>query len=376
MDRFGIISYNRYGNFTNYGSALQTWALSQVINRIGQGRYESVIVNYCPKSHLKWNILNPLPLMWDQDAQSQMECRLSLPAIQKNYEKFESFFLHKLMWTHDKYDYTNFDKAIGNEGLSGFICGSDTIFCIDETKGFDDGFYGNFRSMRGGFTIAYAASFGDSHFDEHSLAVLRERIGNFKAIGLREQNLLPFVTSHTDVPVRRTLDPTLLLDVSDYERITDSQAIKERYVLLYARRYNKAMFDYAEKVSTELGCRLVDISLRASYTERGHLMRYDAGVEEFLSLVKNAEYVVTNSFHGLIFAFQYRRPFVVFTREQADTKIDEVLQVIGLSNRKVRTTENLIMDEIDFDKAHELIIPEREGSTRFIEQSLNMYYER
>jgi len=46
--------------------------------------------------------------------------------------------------------------------------------------------------------------------------------------------------------------------------------------------------------------------------EKGHIMAYDAGVEEFLSLVKNAEYVVTNSFHGLIFSVQFKRNFMSF----------------------------------------------------------------
>jgi hypothetical protein len=62
--KLGIISYNIYGNFTNYGSALQSWALSRTLDKLG---YNPVLVDYCPDIHLDKNILNPLEKMWDQD---------------------------------------------------------------------------------------------------------------------------------------------------------------------------------------------------------------------------------------------------------------------------------------------------------------------
>ena len=61
MKRFGIVSYNIYCNFTNYGSALQSYALSQAINKTGVGKWESVLVDYCPdilKDKDALNILN------------------------------------------------------------------------------------------------------------------------------------------------------------------------------------------------------------------------------------------------------------------------------------------------------------------------------
>ena len=87
-------------------------------------------------------------------------------------------------------------------------------------------------------------------------------------------------------------------------------------------------------MAAENGLKIIDISLRATNAERGHIMRYDAGVEEFLSLVKNAEYIVTNSFHGMIFSVQFRRPFVIFSREQCDNKIEELLELLNLSVKR------------------------------------------
>ena len=73
------------------------------------------------------------------------------------------------------------------------------------------------------------------------------------------------------------------------------------------------MFDFADRLAERNGWKVVDISLRAENANK-HKMAYDAGVEEFLSLVKNCEYVVTNSFHSIIFATQFCRPFVAFSR--------------------------------------------------------------
>ena len=61
-------------------------------------------------------------------------------------------------------------------------------------------------------------------------------------------------------------------------------------------------------------------------------MRYDAGVEDFLSMVKYASYVVTNSYHGFLFAVQYHKQVKVFLREQANIKISEVCDLLGLSD--------------------------------------------
>lgn len=67
MIRIGIVSYNIYCNFTNYGSALQSWALYQSIKRISPDLYQPVLVDYCPDSLSDKDPLNPFSNMWDQD---------------------------------------------------------------------------------------------------------------------------------------------------------------------------------------------------------------------------------------------------------------------------------------------------------------------
>lgn len=365
MGRFGTISFNIYCNFTNYGSALQTWALLTIIKRLG---HSSVLVDYCPDILADKDPLNPFPNMWDQDEKSRKNCELTMPAIRENFIKFDRFYHEVCPITKNKYTSANFNQVIEQEKIDGFICGSDTIFCIDEFKGFDDGYFANYACMKKR-SVSYAASFGDAHFDETTYPILNERLQNFKAVGIRENSMLQYVTSHTNVPCQRTIDPTLLLKANDYDALSSARQVKEPYLLFYTRRYDTAMEAYAEKVAKEKGLKIVEISLRATNADKGHIMRYDAGVEEFLSLMKHADFVVTNSFHGLIFGVQYKKPLVVFIREQAGNKINELLDLFGMQSSKFITGHEQYKD-IDYDKVHLNIEKARKNSLDFLKMEL------
>ena len=111
----------------------------------------------------------------------------------------------------------------------------------------------------------------------------------------------------------------------------------------------------------------MEISLRAVNAEHGHEMRYDAGVEEFLGLVKNASSVVTNSYHGMIMSFQYGTPFKVFSREQCDTKIAEVAAILGVS----RMADGYIYDGRDSrENMIQSLNRSKEQSMVFLKQAL------
>lgn len=366
MRRFGIISYNIYCNFTNYGSTLQSWALNQAIKNTG---YTPVLVDYCPDVLSDKSPLHPYNNMWDQDPESKKMVSLTMPAIEKNYLKFEKFYRERFTKTSQKYTSRNFNE-IAKEYLDGFVCGSDTIFCIDEFNGFDDGFYANYPEMKGR-SVSYAASFGDSHFDESSYLILNDRINNFKAIGLRESNMIPYISSKVTFPVKRTLDPTLLLTAEDYDVITSEQQYTEPYLLLYTRRYDPNIEVYAERIAKERKIKIVEISLRAINSNKGHIMRYDAGVEEFLSLVKYSSFVVTNSFHGLIFAVQYKKPFAVFKRQQADTKISELLCLLGINKSYINSGGEEFC-EIDYGSVYKNISIARRSSMDFLRMELGL----
>lgn len=372
MKNIGIVSYNINCNFTNYGSALQSWALSQSIDKIGQDLgLQSKLIDYCPRVHEDSDCLNPTKKMWDKDVETRSMIEMLMPQIRENYQKFEDFYTNRFRRTRRKYFDHDFEDVVEDETIDGFVCGSDTIFCIDEFKGFVEGYYANFECMKGK-SVTYAASFGDSHFTPQDYQTLTERLKNFKAIGLRENDMLDYVRNHTNVRAERTIDPTLLAEAGLYEKITVGNQMQEPYILLYSRRHNSNMEQFAEHLAKEKGLRIVEISIRAKNAEKGHLIRYDAGVEEFLSLVKHAECVVTNSFHGIIFATQLRTPFYCFSREQGDTKIGEVLSLFGLGNRIMVDGTEQVSPIIDFDIVHSKISEARKISEDYLRYALSI----
>ncbi len=362
----GIVSYNINCNFTNYGSALQSWALNRSIRNFG---YEPVLVDYCPKVLEDADALNPIKRMWDKDSEIVRLTELSIPAIKENYYKFEDFYTNRFRRTSKKYFDNNFCEIVKDENVERFVCGSDTTFCIKEFKGFTEGYYANFNCMKGK-SISYAASFGDSHFSEEDLKTLKMRLHNFLALGLRENNMIDCVKGLVNVPVQRTIDPTLLLKQEDYDTIAAKRLVAEKYLLLYSRRHNAQMYAFAEKIAKERKLKIVDISLKA-VGEKDHIPYYQAGVEEFLSLVKYAECVVTNSFHGIIFSVQYRRQFYGFTRQECNTKINELMELFGL-NGCLLVTGNEQVWEIDYENVHSNIDKARIKSLEFLKKSLEL----
>lgn len=371
----GIVSYNINCNFTNYGSALQSWALSQTIDRMGEELgLQSKLIDYCPTVMTEYDILHPFKNMWDTDEQSKRMVELTMPAIRENYEKFEQFYTHRFRRTKKKYNDNDFDAIVEDEEIHSFVCGSDTIFCIDEFKGFVEGYWANFECMRDN-AVAYAASFGDSHFQPQDYVTLDKRLKNFLAIGLREQQMIPYVKDHTDVQVQRVVDPTLLLKMEDYEQITCPRLVDGNYLLLYSRRYNKAMEDFAIKLAQKKNLKIVEISLRATNVDRGHIMMYGAGVEEFLSLIKYSQCVVTNSFHGMIMSVQFEKLFYAFSREQCDNKVIELLQLMGLSDRLLVTGQESVMGKIDYEQVQSRIGNYRNESLGYLKKALTIIKE-
>lgn len=366
----GVVSFNIHASFTNYGSALQSWALHKVLKKMN---VNPILIDYCPKVLEDKDILNPINNMWDKDNESRQNIEIMLPDIEKNYYKFEEFYNNQFHRTCKEYTNRNFEEVVSDEKIDGFICGSDTIFCIDEFEGFDDGYFANYPCMKNK-SVSYAASFGDAKFDSNKLRMLDDRMKNFLALGIRENRMINYLEDHTNIPVQRTIDPTLLLSPEEYNEIVGDNQVDKKYLLLYSRRYNDKMQEYAERIAKENNWEIVEICIRGKHKEKGHLMRYDAGVEEFLALVKNSEYVVTNSFHGLMFAVQFKKNFTVFSRESGDSKIEEALDLFGLKKNLVKDSHGEIKVVDDYEIVHNRINKARVLSLEFLRKELDILW--
>ena len=122
MKFIGIVSYNINCNFTNYGSALQSWSLSQMIDLIGADLgIQSKLVDYCPRVLEDSDCLNPTKKMWDKDNEARRQVEMMMPAIIENHQKFEAFYTNRFRRTKRKYTDDNFNDIVKDEEITGVI---------------------------------------------------------------------------------------------------------------------------------------------------------------------------------------------------------------------------------------------------------------
>lgn len=376
--KIGIITYTSlHCNFTNYGTVLQAWALNKSINRIlaqvsvkKNESHEVILVDYCPDTMVGKNPLSPFENMWDLDEESRKQAQATLPAIKKNLIKIEEFYKKHFILSDDSYSSENFEEIKYREGIDRFVIGSDSIWDIEEF-GVDNVFFANLPIMKKN-SIAYAPSFQDSieNFEEHDWEDAKRMIQeNFEIVALRDLKASIILEKETNERYPVVADPTLTLEVSDYSEIESKETQHQSpYILYYSRRYNSDAEKIVKKIAKDKNLDIVEISLRA---ENGNCndMRYDAGVEEFLSLVKNAEIVITNSFHCMIFAILYHKEFYVYSRQHCYGKIVELLDTLGLSSR-------FVVDPLEFSYQAEINYPEVDKKLDELRKYSNEYLQK
>lgn len=361
--QIGIVSYNIHYKYSNYGSVLQSYALQEALKLYTE--CTPLVIDYCPDNFLECDPLNPLNITEDIE-QAYAQQHIDLKAIAENEEKIRHFIAARYHLSNGKYTSDTFNDSLQQENLNGYLCGSDAIWSIEYFKHFDKAFYGDHPCMQGR-TVSYAASFGETVFDEKLREQMLLRMRNFKAIGLRESTEFDVITKNTDVHVEQVLDPTLLLPAEKYQAIMSERIIAEPYLLLYSRRQDTKMYDMAKKIAKEKGLTIVNISLHTD-ADFGCIYKYSAGVEEFLSLIHYAEIVITNSLHGSIFSVILRKQFFVFPRIHGDKKIDKFLTLLNLEDRKVVDAEQEIpwQQQIDYKSVMSLLENYREKSIHYL----------
>jgi hypothetical protein len=228
--------------------------------------------------------------------------------------------------------------------------------------------------MKKSRNIAYSPSFADLDFSPEEKKAFIERLKNFSAIGLREPTYMEFIKAHTNVDVQWTLDPTLLLDAFVYDKLISHTYQRKRYLLLYTRSRDKEIVYFADRIAKKYGLKVIEISLQAQHVYK-HTMAYNTGIEEFLALVRDAECVVTNSFHGSIFSLLYAKEFYTFIRPLAGNKNRFLLQRLGLESQLKTDREADFGTPIDYDRMNKKLAEERLTSMAFLKRALGLSAE-
>ena len=329
-----ILSINLHTRKLNYGAVLHSWVFQRLIGARGDVERCDVI-DYLPAAlegvDLKRQFMEKASLLHPGD---WLRRRRQTAAFARRNEAFERFFREHMRVTPERYTAETIQTA--RLPYDAVFLESDVIWSPTYFRGdFDPVFFGATDSMRDLRKIAYAASMGQARLDAAQRARLRELLRWPDHISLRERYAAEIVRGLTDKPVADVIDPTLLAEPGDFDAITAPGRVGGGYVLVYFPTHvDAALLEIAAEHAGARGLQLVEVS---NYFAPGPKRRViaDAGIGEFLGLVRGAEAVYCNSLHGVCLSILFHRDFYAFDRRGGGDKYRDLCGRFGLEDRFV-----------------------------------------
>ena len=224
-----------------------------------------------------------------------------------------------------------------------FISGSDQIWSpsiTGENSELDTRFLLDFVISKP--KVSYASSIGSFLFSKHQEELLEKHLSDFKALSVREADTAEFLSGLLERQVSLVVDPTLLLSESDWVNKFDLNTKKNNkpYILVFAlmkdRNLKRTISYFRKKLNMSVIA--IDQDPFLNYKPNVHVM--DAGPIEFLDLFYNADFIITNSFHGTCFSVIFNKKFVVTIPPTGINRIKSLLGQIGLENKYLSETDD------------------------------------
>jgi hypothetical protein len=337
MAKVAIITYH---HVHNYGAALQAWALQLAIEQLGHDPY---IVDYRPSHLISGGVFLPPFDTWRIRA-NLVICYLKLKYVKSLFfnndavaKKFYNFHRDRLNISGVRY--TNLKSLKENPPKAdAYVCGSDQIWNASEQFGIDPAYFLTFAPL-GAPRFSYATSFGRPYIHDRFKQETLELIKNLSFVSVREESAIELVKNVCASEPQWVPDPTLLMGraLANHEAIAVPEVSKD-YIFSYALRAT----DTIAEVERHLG---VELSLPIVSPE--HLRRQmgaSPGPLEWLGYIKGASFVVTNSYHGLLFSIIFSRPFLFVGLGGRKSAFNEralsLLNRIGLLGRVIYSSDS------------------------------------
>ena len=232
-------------------------------------------------------------------------------------------------------------------------------------------------------TIAYATSFGLKEIRKNQKDIAGKFLSRIDHLSVREKSGARIVQELTNRKIPVVCDPTMLLTKDDWNQfVSQEPLIKEKYILCYFLGDNKEHRQFAQNLAKKTGCKIVGILHIAGYLgidkDFGDYIPEDVGPFEFLNLIKNAEYVCTDSFHGCVFTTIFNRKLCAFRRFAKDSKmstndrITTLLSMLGMENTLLYGTEDVqlrMLISTDYKEVDSKLAKKREESLGYLKDA-------
>jgi polysaccharide pyruvyl transferase WcaK-like protein len=249
------------------------------------------------------------------------------------------------------------------------IVGSDQVWNTHLTNGFDDYYWGNLNIREDARIISYAASIEEYWYETYNTKA-KNLLNKFNAISVREQKTAEYLRIFLDKDINVTIDPTLLVDSSVWEKFAQKPSLADNYLLFYQVRNSPECESYAEEISKKLGLRLIVLSARVDQANSKECI--DSSPEEFVGWFKYASYVICTSFHGTVFSVIFKRPFVsIKLGDGKNDRVESFLKSIDLSERLIEVNTTVPSINIDWDKVNLRLSKQQTKSRQYLENFIS-----
>lgn len=354
----------------NYGSFLQAYGLKKIVESLGA---KVEFIDYHPgktvlSTRNRSNLFRKLKKVFQTlKIKAPLKSKLGYINYKRNYGK--TIFPLLGLKSEKNFDTKNLDLL---------IIGSDEVFnCIQSNPnvGFSKDLFGAGSEAKR--LISYAASFGNTTLDKikkyGKYSLIKKWINNFDALSVRDTNSLNIVRTLTDKKVNVNLDPVLIYDFIKYEPIPDID-IHYKYLILYGYngRFSKNECKQIKQFADKNGLKIVCIGGIQHYCD------YFINCKPFevLRYFKNAEYIITDTFHGTIMSIINHKNFVTLVRKQGygnSEKVTDLLNRLYLNDQRLDTIdhlENTLNKNIDYLKVDKIISAERYKTLEYLKKQL------
>lgn len=374
--KIGIVTYY---NIFNYGSFLQAFALQEKVKQLG---YEAEILELS-YSRID-NIVNRIRMLikfvqWPQYIKFILKLRkLGLSSIcnignitQKKFIDSINEYLNVKTFRYKEIKRI----AKGNEYAS-FICGSDQIWSplgmiVKKHK------FLEFAPEEK--RIAYAPSFGVEYIPEYNRRVYQKKLSKIFRISVRENSgkrIIEQLLDRNDIPV--VLDPTLLWKREFWDNKEKQIKINGKYMCCYfLNQPERERIEEIQNYAQNKNLNIIVLPYRNTFLENSNSYFVECSPFEFISVIKNAEYILTDSYHGTIFSIQFEKKFIVFERAHAEevkqtSRLFTLLNIIEMSSHFITTGkwESILNANIDYSRVQSKINDMRKSSLLFLKDAL------
>ncbi len=357
----------------NYGACLQAYALQTKIEECG---YQTEIINFRePRGYRKGTSLKhtlfyrpffvKLLGIYNKKYTGAFARNVHCENFRRKYLKLSEPYCTMEELYQAKMDY------------DAYVCGSDQIWNPLFYGGNNKAYLLDFAPP-GKKKVSYAPSIGLGRFPEEYKEEFKKLLGTFHALSVRELAGKEIIN---DVGYEATvvLDPTLLVESDEWEKILKPVKVRDPYIFCYLFGDRPYIGAVVEEFAKRTGLKVVCMPFTKREEESDYVKIYDAGPQEFLWLIKNAELVLTDSFHATAFSANFNTPFYSLLRNtdkdeiNMNSRIFSILDLLGLQDRIIASEKEIPNEEkmgIDFTEANRRLQEKRREDFGFLKEAL------